>query len=443
MLWCARAWRPATWRSSPGASEWICDLGAARPGAAEGDLMRDVRADFPILRQEVHGHRLVYLDSAATTQKPRQVIDAIADYYGTLNANVHRGAYDLAVRATEAYEAVRGEVAAFVGAPDPSGVIFVRGATEAINLVASSLGRVRVRAGDTIVVTAMEHHSNLIPWQLLTEAREARLVMVELTPDGRIDLEHYRRALEQAPRIVAFTHVSNVLGTVNPVAELTRLAHAAGAVVVVDGAQAVPHLAVDVAAMDCDLYAFSGHKMLGPMGIGVLVGKPAVLDAMPPYHGGGEMIRTVHDTSATYAPLPHKFEAGTPNVEGAIGLGAAIRYLQALGMDQVAAHERTLVGYALERLAAVEGVTLYGPAERAGVVSFTLGDIHPHDLATIVDSEGVAIRAGHHCAQPLMRRLKVAATARATFYVYNTREDVDTLVAALEKARALFGYAHA
>ena len=405
--------------------------------------MRDVRPDFPILRQEVHGHRLTYLDSAATTQKPRAVIDAIAGYYETLNANVHRGAYYLAVRATEAYEAVRGEVAAFVGAPDPAGVVFVRGTTEAINLVASSLGRVRVRAGDTIVVTAMEHHSNLIPWQLLAEAREAQLVMVELTTDGRIDLADFRRALERRPRIVAFTHVSNVLGTINPVAELTRLAHDAGATVVVDGAQAVPHLAVNVAELACDFYAFSGHKMLGPMGIGVLVGKPALLDAMPPYHGGGEMIRTVQDTTATYAPLPHKFEAGTPNVEGAIGLGAAVRYLQGLGMDEVAAHERALTRYALERLAAVEGVKVYGPAERAGVVSFTLADIHPHDLATIVDSEGVAIRAGHHCAQPLMRRLDVAATARATFYVYNTREDVDALVAALEKARALFGYAHA
>ena len=405
--------------------------------------MREVRADFPILRPGPDGRRLVYLDSGATTQKPQQVIDAIAEYYRTLNANVHRGAYTLAVRATEAYEAARADVAAFVGAPDPAGVVFVRGTTEAINLAASSLGRLRVRAGDTIVVTAMEHHSNLIPWQLLAQAREARLVMVELTRDGQIDPADFRRALERQPRVVAFTHVSNVLGTINPVRELTRLAHDAGATVVVDGAQAVPHMPVNVAELGCDLYAFSGHKMLGPMGIGVLVGTPALLDAMPPYQGGGEMIRTVQDTTATYAPLPHKFEAGTPNVEGAIGLGAAIRYLTALGMREVAAHETALARYALERLAAVEGVTLYGPAERAGVVSFTLGDIHPHDLATIVDSEGVAIRAGHHCAQPLMRRLDVAATARATFYVYNTREDVDALVAALEKARALFGYAHA
>ena len=406
--------------------------------------MRDVRADFPILEQETHGRRLVYLDSAATSQKPRQVIESIVEYYESLNANVHRGAYDLAVRATEAYEAVRAEVAAFVGAPDPNGVIFVRGTTEAVNLIASSLGRVRIWKGDTIVVTAMEHHSNLVPWQLLAEAREARLVMVELTPDWQIDLDDFKRALEREPKIVTFTHVSNVLGTINPVAELTRLAHDAGAIVVVDGAQAVPHLPVNVTALDADFYVFSGHKMLAPMGIGALIGKPALLDAMPPYHGGGEMIKTVHDTSSTYAPLPHKFEAGTPNVEGAVGLGAAIGYLRDLGMDEVAAHERALARYAVERLAAIDGLTLYGPAgERAGVVSFTLADIHPHDLATIVDSEGVAIRAGHHCAQPLMRRLNVAATARATFYVYNTRDDVDVLVAALEKARTLFGYVHA
>jgi cysteine desulfurase/selenocysteine lyase len=405
--------------------------------------MRDVRPDFPILEQRSNGHRLVYLDSAATSQKPRQVIEAISEYYRSQNANVHRGAYGLAVRATEAYEAVRADVAAFVGAPDPAGVIFVRGTTEGINLIASSLGRARVKTGDTIVVTAMEHHSNLIPWQLLAEARGATVAMVELTADGRIDVEDFRRALEREPRIVAFTHVSNVLGTINPVAELTRWAHDAGAVVVVDGAQAVPHLPVSVVALDSDFYIFSGHKMLGPMGIGVLVGKPALLDEMPPYQGGGEMIRTVHDTTATYAPLPHKFEAGTPNVEGAVGLGAAIEYLRRLRMDVVAEHERTLVRCALDRLATVEGLTVYGPSERAGVVSFTVADIHPHDLATIADSEGVAIRAGHHCAQPLMRRLNVSATARATFYVYNTPDDVDALVAALEKARALFGYAHA
>jgi cysteine desulfurase/selenocysteine lyase len=412
--------------------------------AAPVPRLRDVRDDFPILRQPANGHRLVYLDSAATSQKPQAVIDAISGYYGGLNANVHRGGYDLAVRATDAYEEARASLAAFTGAPDPSGVIFVRGTTEGINLIASSLGALRVKRGDTIVVTAMEHHSNLIPWQLLAQARGAEIVMVELTADGRIDLADYRRALERGPRVVAFTHVSNALGTINPVAELVRLAHDAGAVAVVDGAQGAPHVPVDVRALDCDFYVLSGHKMLGPMGIGAVIGKPELLDAMPPYHGGGEMINVVRDTTATYAPLPQKFEAGTPNVEGAIALGAAIAYLRALGMDAVAAHERELVNYALAKLSAIEGMTIYGPMdERAGVISFTLADIHPHDLATILDHEGVAIRAGHHCTQPLMRRLNVSATARASFYLYNAEEDVDALVAALEKALTLFGLAHA
>ena len=406
--------------------------------------LRDVRADFPILRQPANGHRLVYLDSAATSQKPQAVIDAISAYYGGLNANVHRGGYDLAVRATDAYEEARASLAAFTGAPDPNGVIFVRGTTEGINLIAASLGALKLKRGDTIVVTAMEHHSNLIPWQLVAQARGAEIVMVELTADGRIDLADFRRALERSPRIVAFTHVSNALGTINPVAELVRLAHDAGAVAVVDGAQSAPHMPVDLKALDCDFYVLSGHKMLAPMGIGAVIGKTELLDAMPPYHGGGEMINVVKDTTATYAPLPQKFEAGTPIVEGAVALGAAIGYLRGLGMDAVAAHERELVGYALEKLSAIEGMTVYGPMdERAGVISFTLADIHPHDLATILDHEGVAIRAGHHCTQPLMRRLNVSATARASFYVYNTEEDVDALVAALQKALSLFGLAHA
>jgi cysteine desulfurase/selenocysteine lyase len=367
-----------------------------------------------------------------------------SQYYVGLNANVHRGGYDLAVRATDAYEAARDSLAAFVGAPDPSGVIFVRGTTEGINLIASSLGQLRVKRGDTIVVTAMEHHSNLIPWQLLAEARGAEIVMVELTADGRIDLADFRRALEREPRIVSFTHVSNALGTINPVTELVRLAHDAGAVAVVDGAQSVPHMPVNIQAIGCDFYVFSGHKMLGPMGIGAVIGKPELLDAMPPYHGGGEMINVVKDATATYAPLPQKFEAGTPNVEGAIGLGAAVDYLRALGMEAVGAHERELVRYALEKMSAMEGMTIYGPLdERAGVISFNLADIHSHDLATILDHEGVAIRAGHHCTQPLMRRLDVSSTARASFYVYNTEDDVDALVAALEKALTLFGYARA
>ena len=412
--------------------------------AAAAPRLRDVRGDFPILRQRIDGHRLVYLDSAATSQKPQAVIDAISEYYSGLNANVHRGSYDLAVRATDAYEEARASLATFVGAPDPDGVIFVRGTTEGINLVAASLGALKVKRGDTIVVTAMEHHSNLIPWQLLAQARGAELVMVELTPDGRIDAAGFRRALEREPRIVAFPHISNALGTINPVAELVRLTHEAGAVAVVDGAQGAPHLPVNVKALDCDFYVLSGHKMLAPTGIGAVIGKPELLDAMPPYHGGGEMINVVKDSSATYAPLPHKFEAGTPNVGGAIAFGAAIAYLRGLGMEAVAAHERELVGHALEKLAAIEGMTIYGPMdERAGVISFTLADIHPHDLATILDHEGVAIRAGHHWAQPLMRRLNVSATARASFYVYNTEEDVDALVAALRKALTLFGLAHA
>jgi cysteine desulfurase / selenocysteine lyase len=403
-----------------------------------------IRADFPLLRQLENGHRLVYLDNAATTQKPEAVLGAIADYYRTTNANVHRGAYALAVRATEAYEAARASVARFVNAWAPEGVVFTRGTTEAINLVASSYGRANVRAGDTVVVTAMDHHSNLVPWQILCQEKGATVTMVEITEDGRLDLSDFGRALERRPKIVAFPYVSNALGTVNPVAQLVRLAHAAGAAVVVDGAQSTPHLRVDVQALDCDFYALSGHKMLGPMGSGALVAKPALLDAMPPYQGGGEMISRVWDDHATYNQIPHKFEAGTPNVEGAVGLAAAIAYLEGLGLDRIAEHEVALARAAIERLSQVDGITLYGPRDhRAGVVSFTYRDIHPHDLATIVDQDGICIRAGHHCTQPLMRRLNVAATARASFYLYNDRDDVDALAGSLVKAGALFGYVSA
>jgi len=399
-----------------------------------------IRADFPILCRPEHGRRLVYLDNAATTQKPVAVLDALLDYYRTMNANVHRGAYGLAVRATEAYEAARRAVARFVNAWGPEGVVFTRGTTEALNLVAASYGRAHVRAGDTVVVTAMDHHSNLVPWQMLCQEEGATLRMVEITADGRIDLSDFGQALERRPRIVAFPYVSNSLGTVNPAAQLAKLAHAAGAVVVVDGAQATPHLPVDVQALDCDFYALSGHKMLGPMGSGALVAKPAVLDAMPPYHGGGEMIERVWDDHATYNKIPHKFEAGTPNVEGAVGLAAAIAYLEGIGMERIAEHERALAGTAIERLGQIDGLTVYGPKDhRAGVVAFTYGDIHPHDLATILDQDGVCIRAGHHCTQPLMRRLNVAATARASFYIYNDLDDIEALVAALAKAGALFG----
>jgi cysteine desulfurase/selenocysteine lyase len=399
-----------------------------------------IRADFPILERKEHGHRLVYLDNAATTQKPRQVLEAILGYYSTSNANVHRGAYGLAVAATEAYEAARSAVARFVNAGAVEGVVFTRGTTEAINLVAGSWGRANVKAGDTVVVTAMDHHSNLVPWQILCGEKGATLRMVEITADGRIDLLDFGRALGAGPRLVAFPYVSNSLGTVNPAAELTRLAHAAGAIVVIDGAQATPHLRVDVQALGCDFYALSGHKMLGPMGSGALIAKPALLEAMPPYHGGGEMIERVWDDHSSWNKIPHKFEAGTPNVEGAVGLAAAISYLERLGMDKIAEHEQALARVAIERLKEIEGVTVYGPKDhRAGVVPFTYRDIHPHDLATILDRDGVCVRAGHHCTQPLMRRLGVPATARASFYVYNDVDDIDALVSAVRKAGELFG----
>ena len=400
-----------------------------------------IRADFPLLGQPENGRRLVYLDNAATTQKPQAVLDAVAEYYRTTNANVHRGAYDLAIRATEAYETARAKVAAFVNAWAPEGVVFTRGTTEAINLVAGAYGRANVRAGDSVVVTAMDHHSNLVPWQLLCQEKGATLRMVEITEDGRIDLSDFGRALERRPKIVAFPYVSNALGTVNPVAQLAKLAHVGGAVVVVDGAQSTPHLKVDVRAIECDFYALSGHKMLGPMGSGALVAKPELLEAMPPYHGGGEMISCVWDDHSTYNKIPHKFEAGTPNVEAAVGLAAAIAYLERVGPERIADHERALAAAAIDKLVQIEGVTVYGPRDhRAGVVSFTYGDIHPHDIATILDQDGICIRAGHHCAQPLMRRLNVAATARASFYLYNGLDEVDALVGSLVKAGALFGY---
>jgi len=400
-----------------------------------------LRADFPLLERHDHGRRLVYLDNAATTQKPEAVLHAIADYYRTTNANVHRGAYSLAIRATEAYEAARAKLAGFVNAWTPEGVVFTRGTTEAINLVAGSYGRAHVGRGDTIVVTAMDHHSNLVPWQILCQEKGATLRMVEITEDGRIDLSDFGTALERRPKIVAFPYVSNALGTVNPAAQLTRLAHAVGAVVVVDGAQATPHLKVDVRALDCDFYALSGHKMLAPMGSGALVAKPELLEAMPPYHGGGEMISRVFDDHSTYNKIPHKFEAGTPNVEGAVGIAAAIDYLGAIGLERVAEHEQALAQAAIDQLTQIDGVTVYGPrGHRAGVVSFTYGDIHPHDIATILDQDGVCIRAGHHCTQPLMRRLNVPATARASFYIYNDLDDVAALAGSLVKAGALFGY---
>jgi len=403
---------------------------------------RKVKQDFPILQQTIHGKPLTYLDSAASSQKPSVVIEALDAYYRASNANIHRGVYWLSERATALYDEAREKVARFINAPDARSCVFVRNATEALNLVAYSWGRANLGPGDTVVLTLLEHHSNIVPWQIITAERGATIRYVDIDDDGRLrldQLDHYLRT--ERVKLVGVTHVANALGTINPVAEIAASAHAAGALVLVDGAQSVPHMPVDVQALDIDFLVFSGHKMLGPMGIGVLWGRREILEAMPPFLGGGDMIREVTTCGSTWADLPAKFEAGTPSVGDAVGLGAAIDYLTALGMDAVRAHEREIVAYALERLAQVPGITLYGPTgeDRAGVVSFTLDDIHPHDIASILDSEGVAIRAGHHCAQPLMDRLGVVATARASFYVYNSEEDVDRLADALQTVRRIFG----
>ena len=399
------------------------------------------RADFPLLADEPE---LVYLDSAATSQKPRIMIDAISSVYEHDNANPHRGAYALSVRATERYHAARERVARFLGVHDPRCLIFTRGTTESLNLVASSWGRRNVEAGDEIVVTASEHHANFVPWQQLALERGARLRICELDESGRIDPERLAALLGPRTRIVAFHHVSNVMGDIAPVREIAGLARSVGALAVCDGAQAVPHLPVDFDALGVDFYAFSGHKMCGPMGIGALIGRRDLLEAMPPYMMGGDMIEFVHDEDSSWNVLPHKFEAGTPNVSGAVGLAAAVDYLDALGLDRVHAHERELVNEACARLGAIDEVTIHGPPpgeERSGVVSFSVADIHPHDLSSILDARRVCIRAGHHCAQPLMRRLGGAATARASFYVYNGSADIDALVAGVRNAKELFGHA--
>jgi cysteine desulfurase/selenocysteine lyase len=401
-----------------------------------------VRKDFPIFERRGHGDRpLVYLDSAATSQKPRRVIEAEAAFYEQTNANVHRGVYRLAEEATAAYEGARAKVAAFIGARDPAEVVFTKSCTEATNLVANAWGRSTLREGDEILVTEMEHHSNLIPWQLVARATGARLAAVPITDDGLLDLEALERMLTERTRIVCVTGMSNVLGTLNPIPRIAELAHAAGALLLVDGAQMVPHVPTDVASLGCDFLAFTGHKMCGPTGSGGLWARRELLEAMPPFLGGGEMIREVWLDRATWNDVPWKFEAGTPTIAQEVALGVAVEYLSELGMDEVRRHERELVGYALERLAEVEGITIYGPrdpAARGGVVSFWLDDIHPHDLATVVDAEGVCVRAGHHCAQVLMRRLGVPATTRASFYVYNTPEDVDALVDAIVRAKERF-----
>ncbi|MDT8437184.1 MAG: cysteine desulfurase [Gemmatimonadota bacterium] len=398
-----------------------------------------IRGDFPILHRKVHGRPLVYLDNAASSQKPAVVVAAVSGYFLNSHANVHRGAHQLSVEATGAYESAREAVAGFIGAA-PAEVIFTRGTTEAINLVAASWGGSELREGDEILLTLMEHHSNLVPWQLAARRTGARLRFAGLTPEGRLDVEDLFAKLGPRTRIVAVTHVSNTLGVVNPVADIAARAHEAGALCLVDGAQAAPHLPVDVGAIGCDFYAFSGHKMCGPTGIGALWGRRELLEEMPPWQGGGEMISEVRLEESTWADLPHKFEAGTPSIGDAVGLGAAVRYLEQVGREAIHAHEEELTTYALDRLRELDGFRLFGPAtDRVGVISFEYGDIHAHDLATILDARGVAIRAGHHCNQPLMDHLGVGATARASLYLYNTREEIDELVEGLLAARDLFG----
>ena len=397
------------------------------------------REDFPILSRKVHGKPLVYLDNAATTQKPRAVIAAIRRYYGTSNSNVHRGVHALSDRATRAYEEARARVARFLNAREDREIVFVRGATEAINLVAQSYGRIHLQEGDEVLVTAMEHHANIVPWQMVCDRAGARLKVAPIEDSGELDLPAYERMLSPRTRLAAVTHVSNAIGTVNPVREMIGMAHARGIPVLVDGAQAVPHIPVDVQALGCDFYAFSGHKLYGPTGIGALYGKAEHLEAMPPYQGGGDMILRVTFEKTTYNAIPWKFEAGTPNIAGAVGLRAAIDYLDAIGPGVVSAHEGELLAYATEEVGRIPGVRIVGTArEKAGILSFVVEGVHPHDVGTILDHEGIAIRTGHHCAMPLMDRLGLPATARASFGLYNTPAEVDLLAEGIRKARELF-----
>jgi len=397
-----------------------------------------IRKDFPILAQTVHGMPLVFLDSAASAQKPQSVIDAMSRFYAADYANIHRGVYELSVRATEAVERARGKVAGFIGA-SPGEIVFVRNATEAINLVASSYGREHLTEGDEVLITHMEHHANIVPWQLLCEEKGASLRVAPIDDRGQLILEEFEALLSPRTKLVSVVHVSNALGTVNPIEEIVRLAHEHGAPVLVDGAQAVPHGPVDVRTLDCDFYAFSGHKLFGPSGIGVLFGKAALLEAMPPYMGGGEMILSVRFEKTIFKEPPHRFEAGTPDIVGAVGLGAAIDYLEAQDLETVAAYEHELLAYASEALAEVPGLRFIGTAERkASVISFVFDGVHPHDIGTILDREGIAVRTGHHCAQPVMDRFGIPATARASLALYNTRADVDALVRGLHQVREVF-----
>ncbi|RPI82537.1 MAG: cysteine desulfurase [Chloroflexi bacterium] len=401
-----------------------------------------IRADFPILDRFVRpGVPLVYLDSTATSQKPLVVIEAMDDYYRRHNANIHRGIHTLAEEATAAYEEARRKITAFIGAPSSRQVIYTRNTTESINLVAAAWGRANLKLGDMIILTEMEHHSNLVPWQMLANELSLRLEFIPVREDGLLDLDEYRQLLQQSPKLVAFTHMSNVLGTITPAKEMTALAHQAGAVVLIDGAQSVPHFSVDVTDIDPDFMAFSAHKMCGPTGIGVLYGRKEILEKMPPYMGGGDMIKRVHLRSFAPNDIPHKFEAGTPAIAEAVGFGAAVDYLQSVGMDAIHAHEQEITAYAVERLEEVPGVDIFGPKTeyKGGVISFTFAGVHPHDISQILDQGGVAIRAGHHCAMPLHEKFNLPATARASFYLYNTRSEVDRMVEALYKVKEIFG----
>ncbi|WP_054023667.1 cysteine desulfurase [Bacillus sp. FJAT-28004] len=401
-----------------------------------------IREQFPILHQEINGHPLVYLDSAASSQKPRSVIDAVNRYYELDNANVHRGVHTLGSRATDAYEGAREKVAKFLNAGAPEQIIFTRGTTTALNLVASSYAREVCGEGDEIVITPMEHHSNLIPWQQVAKATGATLKYIPMQPDGTISLEDIEKTITSQTKVVSVTYVSNVLGLINPIKEITQIAHRNGAIMVVDGAQSTPHMKIDLQDLDVDFYAFSGHKMCGPTGIGALYGKKALLNKMEPIEYGGEMIDFVDLYESTWKEIPYRFEGGTPIIAGAVGLGAAIDFLQEIGLEEIDQHERRLATYAYEKLSSLEGITLYGPKQnRVGLVTFNLEEVHPHDVATVLDSKGIAIRAGHHCCQPLMRWLNVSATARASFYLYNTEDEIDRLADALLQTKEFFGHA--
>ncbi len=415
---------------------WIGHSGLWEVRRRGGFNAEALRADFPILGRQIHGKPLVYLDNAATAQKPRAVIDAVSRYYEEENSNIHRGVHYLSERATEDYEAARKTIQHFLNARDVGEIIFVRGATEGINLVAQTYGRANVGPGDEVLISAMEHHSNIVPWQILCEEKGAKLRVIPISDSGEIIWQEFERLLGSRTKIVAVTHVSNALGTVNPVGRIVEQAHRAGVPVLIDAAQSVPHLGVDVQALDCDFLVFSGHKVYGPTGIGVLYGKSALLDAMPPYQGGGDMISSVTFEKTTYNKLPYKFEAGTPHIAGGIGLGCAIGYLKGLDIGRVARHENELLAYATQAVGEIPGLRVIGTAaQKAGVLSFVMEGIHPHDIGTILDQQGIAIRTGHHCAQPVMQRFGISATARASFALYNTMDEVDVLVGGLQKVR--------